>query len=90
MLASYRSVIEAPIHKEIFESIVPGALRHYDLPDLAALAGKPVLVVDASTPLGAVLTLEDARSAFASAANVRVLRRLPEEPAAQVYTRILE
>jgi cephalosporin-C deacetylase-like acetyl esterase len=90
MLASYRSVIEAPIHRGVFESIVPGALRHYDLPDLAAIAGTPMLVVDASTPLGAVLALEDARSAFASAANVRVVRRLPEEPAAQVYTRILE
>lgn len=34
MLASYESVIRHRVHRGVFEQVVPGALRSYDLPDL--------------------------------------------------------
>ena len=91
MLASYRSVAEAPIHRGIFESIVPGALRSYDLPGLAAmLSPKPILIVDAISPMGEPLAPDAARAEFKSASNARILTRLIEEPTAAVYTRLLD
>lgn len=91
MLASYRSVTEAPIHRGIFESIVPGALRQYDLPGLAAmLAPVPVMVVDAIAPMGQPLPPAAARAAFQTVPNARILTRLIEEPAAAVYPRLLD
>jgi cephalosporin-C deacetylase-like acetyl esterase len=53
VLASYESVIEQRIHRRIFEHVVPGALRAFDLPDLAAwIAPRPVRVVSKLDPLG--------------------------------------
>ena len=76
MLSSYRSVTEAPIHRGIFESVVPGALRHYDLPGLAALmAPRPVLVVDPVSPMGEALSPTLAGAEFKTAPNVRLLFR---------------
>ncbi len=91
MLASYRSVAEAPVHRGIFESVVPGALHDYDLPALAALfpAGR-VLVVDALSPLGVPLPAEAAREQFRAAAGVRIFARRMEEPSAEVYAQLLE
>ncbi len=91
MLASYRSVAEAPIHQGIFESIVPGALRQYDLPGLAASLGpRPILLVDPTTPMGDPLAPAAARAEFKSVSNARILTRLIEEPTATVYPRLLD
>ncbi len=91
MLASYRSVVESPVHRGIFESIVPGALRYYDLPGLAALiAPRPVIVVDPESPMGNPLAPSSAAAEFKSASNARVLSRLIEEPQAAAYLRLLD
>jgi hypothetical protein len=83
MLASYRSVAEAPVHRGIFESLVPGALRYYDLPGLIALLGlKPVIIVDPVSPLGDPLS--------SSAAGARAILRQIEEPTAAAYWRLIE
>jgi cephalosporin-C deacetylase-like acetyl esterase len=91
MIASYRSVAEAPIHRETFESIVPGALRSYDLPGLAAmLLPKPVIIVDAISPMGEPLGLDAARAEFKSVSNARIVTRLIEERPAAAYSRLID
>jgi cephalosporin-C deacetylase-like acetyl esterase len=53
MLSSYDSVVENKIHRQVFESVVPGALKFYDLPDLVAtLAPREVSIVSGTDPLG--------------------------------------
>jgi dienelactone hydrolase len=55
-LATYRSVVEAPRYAHPVADFVPGALRTYDLPDLAAaLAPAPVLLDQPLDALGAPL-----------------------------------
>jgi len=53
MLASYESVTNERIHRDVFEQVVQGALKYFDLPELiAALAPRPVTVVNSVDPLG--------------------------------------
>lgn len=44
MLASYKMALEAPLHRDLAEVIVPGVLKHYDLPDLEKALGERVTV----------------------------------------------
>jgi hypothetical protein len=88
MVASYRSIAEAPIHRDVFESIVPGALRIYDLPGLAASIAKPVILVDPASPMGVPLPLAAAQDIYKSAANVRIVSRTVEEPSARAYSQL--
>ena len=39
LLKSYQSILETKIHRQVFEQVVPGAIRHYDLPDLVKALG---------------------------------------------------
>jgi cephalosporin-C deacetylase-like acetyl esterase len=48
MLASYESIVNSPIHRRVFEDVVPGALRRFDLPDLVAALGPRVARVSDS------------------------------------------
>ena len=90
MVASYRSIAESPIHRDVFESIVPGAIRHYDLPGLATLLGpRAVIVVDATSSMGVPLTAPAAQAAFKSAPNVRTTTRRIDESPALVYPQLL-
>lgn len=69
-LVSFQAVVDARIHRGIFEQIVPGALKVYDLPDLVRLAGpRPVAVIDAANPLGLPAPLEDVRRLYPNAAR---------------------
>jgi cephalosporin-C deacetylase-like acetyl esterase len=55
MLASYRSVVESPVHRGVLENVVPGVLRHFDLPDLVkALGPRVARVTDPVDALGAI------------------------------------
>ena len=45
-LASYRSVVDTRLHRGVSESILPGALPHFDLPDVVAAPGKRVTVTN--------------------------------------------
>src|SRR5262249_31033247 len=56
MLVSWDAVETHRVHRKVFEQIVPSALKFYDLPDLAAaMAPRPVWLVDAANPLGQML-----------------------------------
>ena len=66
MLDSYESVTTHRIHRNIYESLVPGALKVYDLRDLvAAIAPRPVWIVDAVDPLGKRVQTEEVRKEYA-------------------------
>jgi len=53
MLESYESVVRHGLHREVFESVVPGVLKSYDLPDLvAALAPRRIWIMDSKDPMG--------------------------------------
>ncbi len=68
MLASYESVVTEKISQRIFESIVPGVLAKYDLPDLAAsLAPRRVAIVNPVNPRGQRLELSRIRSQYENA-----------------------
>ncbi len=81
MLVSYESVIRGRLHRGIFENVVRGALRRYDLPDLAHwIAPRQVLVVDAVDPLGQPVPLGSVKRLYSNA-----VRRAPADTAASLY-----
>ncbi len=100
MLVSYESVVKNRIHRDVFESIVPGALKLYDLPDLAAmLAPRPVWVVNAADPLGNRIATAEARKEYArlleafralGAPNaLQITERKDEQPLPAIYRELL-
>jgi cephalosporin-C deacetylase-like acetyl esterase len=53
MLSSYDSMVRNRVHRQVFDSVVPSALKFYDFPDLVAtLAPREVWIVNAADPLG--------------------------------------
>ena len=53
MLSSYNSILENRAHRQMFESVVPGALKFYDLPELvASLAPRKVSIVSGVDSVG--------------------------------------
>jgi cephalosporin-C deacetylase-like acetyl esterase len=72
MLLSYESVVRHPIHRNVFEHVVHGALRHYDLPDLARFARpRKLRLVDPVDPLGKPVALHEAKALYQDADVVR-------------------
>lgn len=50
---SWRMVVERPLHRNLYQIAVPGALKHYDLDELlVALDGRPVTIVNPCDPTG--------------------------------------
>ncbi len=83
MLVSYRAVVEHKIHRRVLESIVPGVLAQFDLPDLVAvLAPERVVVVNPVNPLGNRVRLAAAQQAYP---QVSVVRRRPGESPGKAY-----
>ncbi|MFN7995034.1 MAG: acetylxylan esterase [Bryobacteraceae bacterium] len=67
MLVSYDALETHRIHRQMYEQVVPSALKYYDLPELAeALAPRPVWLLDAVNPLGQVLRTEEVRRVYRS------------------------
>jgi hypothetical protein len=49
--ASFRTIIDEPLHRNAPETVVPGVLRHYDIADLIqAIAPRPVTVLNSLHP----------------------------------------
>ena len=68
ILSSYDSVVENKIHRQVLESVVPGALKFYDLPDLVAtLAPREVSIVSGTDPLGHELPADTVRKEYGRA-----------------------
>ncbi len=87
MVASYRAIVDNPVHRAVFEGLVPGALKDYDLPALAALHAGRTVLIDLATPLGAALPANAAREIYPKA---QIYVRQIEEPEATAYTRLFE
>ncbi|HEY3131424.1 MAG TPA: acetylxylan esterase [Acidobacteriota bacterium] len=96
MLISYRSIITHRIHRQIFENVVPGALRFYDFPDLvASLAPRPTWIVNAVDPLGHRVGIAEVRKEYEPSliafrlaeakTSIRVSERSPHRPLAAFY-----
>jgi hypothetical protein len=82
-LESYRSVVEHRLHREVFEQVVLGVLRSYDLPELAQmLAPRPLTLVDSSDPMGLPAPMERIRAAYPGA---RVVRRKAGDTAGSLF-----
>jgi pimeloyl-ACP methyl ester carboxylesterase len=67
-LVSWSAVVRTPISHNQLTNVVPGALKSYDLSDLAAaLAPRPLTIREAVDPLGKPLTAAVLESAYSSA-----------------------
>jgi hypothetical protein len=87
MLQSYESVVAARIHRNVFEQVIPGVLKAYDLPDLVAvLSPRRVFITDSTDPLGNLVLPSVTGSLYKSAT---VLRRRPEDTSATLYRDLL-
>ncbi len=64
-LLSYAAIARTPIHRQIFDAVIPGVLGHYDLPDLvASLAPRPVTLMSLRSPLGTPVFKREVRSEY--------------------------
>jgi hypothetical protein len=68
MLLSYQTILNQRIHRQVFEQVVQGALRSYDLPDLVStLAPRPVWLVNGVNALGQRVSLAEMKKQYATA-----------------------
>jgi len=66
VLVSYESAVRHKIQHDVFESVIPGVLKSYDLQDLAvALAPRPTWIVNARDPMGYRVDIGNARQEYA-------------------------
>ena len=66
-LVSWSSVVENPISHNQLTNVVPGVLKHYDLPDLAGmLAPKPLTILDPVDGVGRPISQAQLDRAYAS------------------------
>jgi cephalosporin-C deacetylase-like acetyl esterase len=85
MLISYHSVVTHRISQDVYESVIPGVLKSYDLPDLvAALAPRPVWVVDAVDPLDKPVQVDDTKKQYAR--SIEAFRSLGADAAIHILT----
>ncbi len=93
-LGAYECVVRHRIHRGIFENVVFGVLKAYDLPDLAVtLAPRKLWLIDVANQLGEPMRLEEARGLYTAAlkaGNTRILRRQPEQAAYSLYRDFIE
>ncbi len=98
MLMSYQSVVSRSIHRQVFEDVVHGALKFYDLPDLvASLAPRSVWIVNAVDPLGQPVGLAEVRKQYAGSAQafditkaaLDIAQRRSDEPMAVRYRNLI-
>jgi dienelactone hydrolase len=65
-LASYRRIVDEPLHREVSEMVIPGVLRRYDTGDLLlATYPRPVRIIAPVDAVGAPLTSEAAEAGVA-------------------------
>ncbi|MDQ6678693.1 MAG: acetylxylan esterase [Acidobacteriota bacterium] len=71
-LLSYRSIVDSRISYDAYQQVVPGVLRHFDLPDLAAaIAPRPVWIWQPVDALGMPVSGAAMRQAYGESKNVK-------------------
>ncbi|HTR01017.1 MAG TPA: acetylxylan esterase [Candidatus Acidoferrum sp.] len=91
MLVSYQAALDAGLHKNLSESVIPGVLHHYDTIELLqSLAPRKALLLNPANAMGQRMTTADAEQALAVVLDtakaldqpglVQLGRRNPREP----------
>ena len=76
-LVSYRAALDAPLHRNLSEIMIPGVLNHYDVGDLLeAIAPREVTLLNPADALGQPMRLDQVRYSR----RIRVLRHGPRDP----------
>ncbi|MGW8179409.1 MAG: alpha/beta hydrolase family protein, partial [bacterium] len=76
---SWRHMVVARLHREQFDNIIPGALKEYDLPVVAAaLAPRPLILASLSDSMGHILDPEVVRDEYQMAIACYELLGVPE------------
>ncbi len=66
-IVSYQAIVDADIHRDLERLIVPGMLKHMDLPDvIGLLRNRKVTVVSPVRPNGTPMLIKDAREGLGS------------------------
>jgi cephalosporin-C deacetylase-like acetyl esterase len=79
-LVSYRTALDAPLHRNLSEITIPGVLHHYDVSDLLeAIAPREVTLLNPADAIGQPMRLEQVRQ-LGYPERVRLLRRGPRDP----------
>ncbi len=90
MLASYQTIIQQRIHRQVFEQVIPGVLRSYDLPDVvAAVAPRPVWIVNGVNALGQRIKLPELKKQYPATAALHVAERRVADKAATFYQELM-
>ena len=92
MLLSYDWVVRHHIHRQIFEDVVPGALKSFDLPDLvSSLAPRPVWIVNVANGLGHPMPMDQIHRTYAGAKQqIHITERRPGDAVPAVYGDLLK
>ena len=101
MLSSYESVVKNKVHRQVFESIVPRALKFYDLPDLVAtLVPRDVWIVNGNDPMGHQLPASEISKEYSRAADafrqagaeraIHIQDHRPGEDASMIYRELTD
>jgi cephalosporin-C deacetylase-like acetyl esterase len=82
-LVSYQSIVDHKIHRGVFEDVIPGVLKSYDLPDLARLVSpRELRIVDAVNPVGYRVAVATVQAQYQ---NAKVVWRGAADTAASLY-----
>jgi len=74
-IISYMDVVTARQHEGLDQTVVPGILRHADLPDALRLMGRrPVTLISPATPNGRPMLVREARASLGTV-NAKVVLR---------------
>jgi cephalosporin-C deacetylase-like acetyl esterase len=84
-LASYRMVLDQPLHRNISEVMIPGVLRKYDVGNLVqAISPRPVTIINPQDATGAIMDEAQFRKAAhvfqTKGQTVRALARKTGDP----------
>jgi dienelactone hydrolase len=76
MIASYRLAVDRPLHRNLYDVVIPGVLRRYDLDNvLSAVGPAAVTVLNPVDAYGNPLRLDQLRKQFTTASHVRFENR---------------
>ena len=82
-LVSYRTALDAPLHRNLSEITIPGVLQHYDVSDLLqAIAPREVTLLNPADAIGQPMRLDQVRQRLnlGSPERVRIARHGARDP----------
>jgi cephalosporin-C deacetylase-like acetyl esterase len=77
-LVSYRTALDAPLHRNLSEYAIPGILRHYDVSDLMRLSKARITAVNPVDAIGQAMRLDQTQKLLGE--KIKVTRRAARDP----------